>query len=184
MKLRRKQGKTGEKSQDPAKFAPPNSLVRNSHHSTPWCEIAFVSIFQKACSRSPSKISVRKCTVMRTLCEIAFVSIFPKAWSRSQKITGMRKFSHFTIHLVRNSHFLFLKSKLVLFQSSQHLFSDHSFPSTRSSPSSSPILNSPHGRPSQELHTIAATFTIHNSPCLPFLALSPPSTIKNPSFLH
>ena len=70
-----------------------------------------------------------------------------KTCSQSWKIFGMRKFSHFTIHLMRNSHlffksrFLFLKSKLVLFQSSQHLFSDHSFPSIRSSPSSSPILN-------------------------------------------
>ena len=145
----RKQGKTGEKSQDPTKFAPPNSLVQNSHHPTPLHEIAFVSIFQKACSRSLPKISVRKCTGMRTLCEIDFVSIFQKACSQSWKITGMRKFSHFTIHLVQNSHFLFksqflfLKSKLVLLQSSQHLFSDHSFPSTRSSSSSSPILNPP-----------------------------------------
>ena len=34
------------------------------------CEIAFVSIFQKACFRSLPKILVRKCTGMRTLCEI------------------------------------------------------------------------------------------------------------------
>ena len=143
MKSRRKQGKTGEKSQDIGNFAPSYPLVRNSHHHTPLCEIAFGSIFQKACSQSLPKISVRKCTGMRTLCEIDFVSIFQKACSQSWKITGMRKFSHFTIHLVRNSHFLFLKSKLVLLQSSQHLFSDHSFPSTRSSSSSSPILNPP-----------------------------------------
>ena len=70
MKSRGKQGKTGKKSQGPAKFAPPYPLVRNSHHPTPLCEIAFVSIFQKACSRSLPKISVRKCTGMWTLCEI------------------------------------------------------------------------------------------------------------------
>ena len=137
MKSRGKQGKTGEKSQDTGKFAPPNYLVRNSHHPTPFlrnclcehfpksmlsvptqnlsakihrnaklvrnshhpirhsgkvasagcksyseirttllhwckirttipplCEIAFVSIFQKACSRSLTKISVQKCTGM------------------------------------------------------------------------------------------------------------------------
>ena len=70
MKPRRKQGKTGVKSQDPAKFAPPNSLVRNSHHLPPLCEFTFVSIFPQACSQSLPKISVRKCTGMRTLCEI------------------------------------------------------------------------------------------------------------------
>ena len=120
-----------------ANFTPPYPFVRNH----------FCEHFPKACSRSLPKISVRKCTGMRTLCEIAFMSIFQKACSRSWKISVMRKFSHFTIHLVRNSHlffksrFLFLKSKLVLLQSSQHLFFDHSFPSTRSSPSSYPILN-------------------------------------------
>ena len=70
MKSRGKQGNTGEKSQDTGNFALLNSLVRNSHHPTPLCEIPFVSIFQKACSRSLPKISVRKCTGMRTLCEI------------------------------------------------------------------------------------------------------------------
>ena len=34
--------------------------MRNSHHPTPLCEIAFVSIFQKSCSQSLPKISVRK----------------------------------------------------------------------------------------------------------------------------
>ena len=121
-----------------ANFTPPYPFVRNH----------FCEHFPKACSRSLPKISVQKGIRMRTLYEIAFMTIFLKK-SMLSVLENHRnaKISHFTIHLVRNSHlffksqFLFLNSKLVLLQSSQHLFSDHFFPSTRSSPSSSPILN-------------------------------------------
>ena len=120
-----------------ANFAPPYPFVRNH----------FCEHFPKACSRSLPKISVRKCTGMWTLCEIAFMTIFQKSMLSVLENHRNAKISHFTIHLVRNSHllfksqFLFLNSKLVFLQSSQHFFSNHFFPSTRSSPSPSPILN-------------------------------------------
>ena len=120
-----------------AKFAQHIPLVR----------IRFCDQFSKACSRSLPKISVRKGTGMRTLCEIAFMTIFLKK-SMLSVLENHRnaKISHFTIPCAKfaflfKSHFLFCNSKLVLLQFSQHLSSDHPFPSTRSSPSSSPILN-------------------------------------------
>ena len=132
------QGKTGEKSQDPAKFAPPYPL----------CAKLPLWAFSKKHALGPyPKSQCEKAQECEPCAKLPLWPFSKKACSRSWKISRMRKFSHFTIHLVRNSHlffksrFLFLKSKLVLLQSSQHHFSDHSFPSTRSSPLSSPILN-------------------------------------------
>ena len=150
MKSRGKQGKTGEKSQDPVKFAPSNSLVRNWHHLTPFVRNYLCEHFPKkhALGHYP-KSQCKNAQECEPCVKLPLWPFSKKACSRSWKILGMRKFSHFTIHLMRNSHlffkswFLFLKSKLVLLQSSHHLFSDHSFPLTRSSRSSSPILNPP-----------------------------------------
>ena len=119
-----------------AKFAQHIPLVR----------IRFCDQFSKACSRSLSKISVLKGTGMQTLCEIAFMTIFKKSMLSVLETHRNAKISHFTIPCAKfaflfKSHFLFFNSKLVLLQFSQHLSSDRPFPSTRSTPSSSPILN-------------------------------------------
>ena len=141
------QGKTGEKSQDTAKFAPPNSLVRISHHPTPLCEITFVSIFQKHVLGPYPKSQCENAQECEPCAKLPLWPFSKKSMLSVLENHRNAKISHFTIHLMRNSHlffksqFLFLNSKLVLLQSSHHLFSDHFFPSTRSSPSSSPILN-------------------------------------------
>ena len=74
-KLWWKQGKTGEKSQDSAKFALPIPLVRNFRTTHPLCEFAFVPIFKNACSQSLPKISVRisqECEPCANLVRIRF----------------------------------------------------------------------------------------------------------------
>ena len=135
---------------------PRHSKIRTTQSSgakfaqhIPLCEFSFVTNFQKACSRSLPKISVRKsqeCEPCANLVRIRFCDQFSKSCSLSWRTTGMRNFRT-THHLVRNSHFLFkirflfFISKLVLLQFSQHLSSNPLFPSTRSSPSSSLIMN-------------------------------------------
>ena len=149
MKSRWKQGKTGEKSQDTAKFAPPIPLVRNFCTTHPPVRIRFCDQIFKSMLSVPTQNLSAKITGMRTLCEPcanSFLCQFSKPCSLSWRTIGMRNFRT-THHLVRNSHFLFkshfllFNSKLLLLQFSQHLSSDHPFPSLSSSPSSSPILN-------------------------------------------
>ena len=144
-----KQGKTGEKSQDTAKFAPPIPLVRNFRTTHPLVRILFCDKFSKACSWSFLKSQCenhRNANLVRTLCEFVFLRQFSKPCSLSWRTIGMRNFRT-THHIVRNSHFLFkshfllFNSKLLLLQFSQHLSSDPPFPSTRSSPSSYLIMN-------------------------------------------
>ena len=111
----------------------------------PLCEFSFVTNFQK---HALGLFLKSQCENHRNanLVRIRFCDQFSKPCSLSWRTTGMRNFRT-THHLVRNSHFLFtsrfllFNSKLVLLQFSQHLFSDHPIPSTRSSPSSFPVLN-------------------------------------------
>ena len=128
---------------------------QNSHHPFPLCEIfaqhiplcefSFVTNFQK---HALGPFPKSQCEFHRNanLVWIHFCDKFSKPCFLSWRTTGMRNFRT-THHHVRNSHFLFkshvllFNSKFLLLQFSQHLSSDHPFPSLSSSPSSFPILN-------------------------------------------
>ena len=120
-----------------AKFAPP----------TPFVRIHFCEHFPTSMLSVPTQNLSAKMHRNANLVRNCLYDYFPKRHAldlgKPQECENFRT----TQHLVRNSHFffkshfLFFKSKLVLLQFSQHLSSDHPFPSTRSSPSSSPIPN-------------------------------------------
>ena len=128
---------------------------QNSHHPIIWCEIRTTHppcansllwpIFKSMLSVPTQNLSAKRHR-NANLVRNCLYDYFSKNMLSVSKNHRNAKISHFTIPCAKfaflfKSHFLFFKSKLVLLQFSQHLSSDHPFPSTRSSPSSSPIPN-------------------------------------------
>ena len=119
-----------------AKFAPPYPLVQNclcEHFPKNMLSVPTQNLSAK---RHKNANLVRNC--LYDYLKKNMLSVLENHWNA--------KILHFTIPYAKfaflfKSHFLFFNSKLVILQFSQHLSSDHPFPSTRSSPSSSPILN-------------------------------------------
>ena len=166
---------------------------QNSHHPFPLCEIfaqhiplcefSFVTNFQKACSRSLPKSQCqnnRNANLVRTLCEFAFVTNFqnhalclgePQECEIFALPITLCEIRTFSLKVVFSSSIL----SLFFFNSL-----NTSFPITPFHPQGPLLHHFPSLTPPWQPISIAAAFTIHNSPHLPFSALSPPSTIKKP----
>ena len=179
-----KQGKTGEKRQDSAKFAHPLVVCENFAHHLPYANLLLHHFSKIACSRSLVRIS-QECEPCANPMPIRF---FAPIFKTMLSVLENHRYAKILHTIFPCAKFIFLfKSYVLHFKvlASSSILSKPLFRSPISIHKAPLLHHSSSSTPPWQPISIAPfhsrAFTIHH---FPFSAISPPSTIKILSNLH